>query len=115
MIVEVPDREKIYISGPMLGKIDNNIEAFNWFEKALSISMYCEVINPTSFRIKSDTGSEVLDREQWLEIDLMVLRKCDAIFMMPGWHKSEGACIEYAEAKKCGLKIYGVDFEENEQ
>jgi hypothetical protein len=34
-----------------------------------------------------------------LEGYLQILKRCDAIFMMPGWECSEGAAIEYIHAK----------------
>ena len=55
-----------------------------------------EIINPT-----------VLDKlpltyDEYMELDLMLLDMCGVIYMMNGWEKSKGACIEfgYAVAKE---------------
>lgn len=42
----------------------------------------------------------------WLEGDLELMRRCDAVYMVPGWEQSKGACAEYAEAKAIGLPIF---------
>jgi len=45
------------------------------------------------------------DFEGWLERDLEILSRCDAIFMLKGWKQSRGAKREYARAKELGLEI----------
>ena len=37
--------------------------------------------------------------------DMMVLSTCDAIFMVPGWEHSPGACVEFLYAKATNKKI----------
>lgn len=41
----------------------------------------------------------------WLAGDLEILRRCDAIYMLPGWENSEGASAEFTVAKHAGLEI----------
>ncbi len=41
----------------------------------------------------------------WLEGDLEILKRCDAIYMLNTWEKSEGAKEEYRIAKQLGLEI----------
>lgn len=44
----------------------------------------------------------------WLEGDLEILKRCDAIYMVPGWSSSKGASAEHAMAKEWGKEIiYG--------
>ena len=46
----------------------------------------------------------------WLEGDLELLRRCDAIIMVSGWGNSIGASIEHDEAVSIGLPIfYNID------
>jgi hypothetical protein len=42
----------------------------------------------------------------WLEGDLAMLRKCDALFMVPGWAKSTGAIAERDEAFRCHIPVF---------
>jgi hypothetical protein len=34
-----------------------------------------------------------------------ILKRCDAVFAMPGWKKSKGATAEIKEAKRLGIEI----------
>jgi len=45
----------------------------------------------------------------WLDGDLEILRRCDAIFMLQNWETSKGANEELALAKKLGLEIIYED------
>ena len=41
-----------------------------------------------------------------LEMDLNILSRCDAIYLLRGWKESEGALSEFAKAKELGLEIW---------
>lgn len=41
----------------------------------------------------------------WMAGDIAILRRCDAILMLPDWEASRGACIEREAAMKAGLKV----------
>jgi hypothetical protein len=43
----------------------------------------------------------------WLDGDLEMLRRCDAVFMVPGWEKSAGSRAEYDEAIKLSIPVFG--------
>lgn len=43
---------------------------------------------------------------RWLEGDLEMIKRCDAICLIKGWRDSVGSVEEYHLAKKLGLKIY---------
>jgi hypothetical protein len=42
----------------------------------------------------------------FLDGDLEILRRCDAIYMLDGWVHSAGASSEHEEALRRGLEIY---------
>ncbi len=42
----------------------------------------------------------------WLDGDLEMLKRCDAIYMLRGWEKSKGATAEHQLAIKMGLEVY---------
>lgn len=46
-----------------------------------------------------------LTDEYWLAATLELLRRCDAILMLPGWQGSAGARAEHAEAVRLGVKV----------
>lgn len=87
-------KRTIYIAGPMLGIVNDNMEEF--VKSAAILRMYgWEVISPVeiSYQVcysRSCKLSEI-PYEEWLEIDLQRLEKADALFMLDGWEKSNGA------------------------
>lgn len=41
--------------------------------------------------------------EVFMAVDLAQLERCDAVFLLPGWQKSVGACIERGHAERHGI------------
>lgn len=41
----------------------------------------------------------------WLDGDLEILRRCDAILLTPDWERSAGARAEKDEAERCGMAV----------
>jgi hypothetical protein len=52
---------------------------------------------------------DIVKREVFLDGDLEILKRCDAIYMLSNWQESEGAKKEYALAKYLELEIYFED------
>ena len=83
---------RIYISGPITNVIDYK-EKFARAEQNLKAKYPdAEIINPT-----------VLDKlpltyDEYMELDLRLLGMCEGIYMMEGWEKSKGACMEFGDA-----------------
>jgi len=50
--------------------------------------------------------------QTWLDIDFEIVRRCDAIYMLPNWEISKGAKMELELAKELGLEIWGYGFGE---
>lgn len=44
--------------------------------------------------------------EWWYESTMELMRRCDAVLMIPGWMASKGACKERDEAKRLGLPVF---------
>lgn len=99
-------KERIYISGQISGlPIDDAIEKFEDAKNRLS-DRY-DVIIPFDNGLSNDEP-----KEKHLDKDLSIIKQCDAIYMLKGWAKSEGASIEYLYAKYNNKKIY---FEETKE
>ena len=98
---------KVYIAGPMTGYTDFNFPAFNEAEAFLRRLGYY-VVNPVKLSEKVDVTNMTTEEahEAYLAVDIPELKKCEAIFLLKGWHMSSGAKEELKTALEDGLKVY---------
>ena len=98
--------ERIYISGPITGHEDY-LKEFALVENMLEeeFNGKVEIINPARIcaNLPGCTGWE-----EYMNICIVLLEMSTAIYMMPGWRKSTGACVEYGYARALGRKIYNA-------
>jgi hypothetical protein len=97
----------IFIAGCYRGAGDNTVFehimlAREWARKAWlkGWAVFCPHTN-TMFMDGPDIPAQV-----FLDGDREILRRCDAIFMLPNWRCSMGALAERQEAVNLGLPIY---------
>ena len=90
---------KVYISGAITDN-PNYKEEFAKAEELLKMLGH-EVVNPT--RISG--AVEYFDYADFMITSLMLLKKCDTIYFLPSWTKSDGSKIEKKVAQKLGMKI----------
>lgn len=97
----------IYVAGPYRGKGDNDvwqhIMAARYWARCLwekGWAVFCPHTN-TLFM----DGPEI-PVASFLDGDLEILRRCDAVFMVPGWEGSKGASAERDRADELLLPVY---------
>ena len=93
---------RIYISGPMTG-VPNYKDKFDEAEKYLTDKGY-DVFNPA--RVDDALPVKIMTYDEIMDIDLCMLRMCDAIYMLNGWCSSKGAWIELMDALANDLQVY---------
>ena len=54
-------------------------------------------------------GSRLGGDEKFIDGDLEILRRCDAIYMLRGFRQSTGAMLEYRLAQELKLEVYYED------
>jgi hypothetical protein len=99
-------KEVIFISGAYRAKTINDTFANIMHARNAAIrlwSMNFIVICP---HLNSFLMDGICDDSIWLEGDLEILKRCDAIYMLDGWEDSEGARKELGLAIKLGKKSY---------
>jgi hypothetical protein len=95
----------IYISGKLsAGNIRENTSiarkaAVKLWE--LGYTVICPHLNTIDFHVDCD-----IDYTDYIEGDLVIIDRCDAILMLPGWQESRGALVEHYYAKEKGKKIF---------
>ena len=91
--------KRIYLAGPMSGLPGLNYAAFNEEAKRL---------RALSYAVENPAENPEPHCRSWLGYMRMAVRQlstCDAVFMLPGWRNSRGACIEHQLAVGLGLEI----------
>lgn len=83
----------VYISGPITGTEDY-LERFSMAEVMITKAGYLPV-NPAYI---CDLLPKNLSHEQYMSIDLPLLRLCDVVYFLKGWEESKGCRTELNEA-----------------
>ena len=94
---------RVYISGKITGNKEYKKD-FLEVEKNL-LSMGYDVVNPT----RMEEHYNGLSYDDFMDIDMVLLRGCDAIYMIKGWKSSCGANREYGYALAAGMRIMRED------
>lgn len=106
------NRRRIYIAGPMRGRPAFNYPAFNEAEKYLMTAGWL-VENPAKigklFGMPEQINSDPALLARVIKYELDVVSSCDAIYLLPGWEKSEGARKELVRAITTGQEVYICD------
>ena len=92
----------VYISGPYRAPTEYAVEMN--IRRAWDASVRLAAAKIHHFCPHSNTHhmGGVVEDAQWLRLDLNILKACGSILMLPGWEKSEGACIEHYAAEDPG-------------
>lgn len=90
---------RLYLSGPMSGKLDLNFPAFH-DEAARLRSLGYEVINPAELN-----PDPTATWHACMRADLKALLDCDTLVLLPGWEQSAGAHLEMHVAHRVGIQI----------
>lgn len=94
----------VYVSGKYSGDIEHNIQVARRYAIKLweiGFTVFCPHLNTQHFEKDCD-----ISYEDYIAGDLEIVRRCDAIFMLPGWIGSKGAIQERLEASRQGIPIF---------
>jgi hypothetical protein len=106
---------RVYIAGPMRGIPELNFPEFFRVE-AVWKALGWDVVNPAQMDkdngyvpSKTQLKFDNLSIEQAMSRDLPAVANCDAIALMTGWEKSQGANIELQHARELGKVVYDAN------
>lgn len=105
-------KPRIYIAGPMSGYEGFNEDAFIRADDFL-VELGFEVVNPfeigEGFGLPSEIQESPEILKRLMDFELAAVKSCDAIFLLHGWEKSQGARAELRVALDCNLEIHTED------
>ena len=102
-------KKRIYIAGPMTGRPGFNYPSFRRVAKLLREDGW-DVISPVEM-------GDMIGPPEYLELNVAdlawlkeleletIIRKADAIYLLPGWEKSKGARMELSIALITELEV----------
>ena len=102
---------KLYLAGPMRGLLEYNFPAFERATSALRGQGH-EVLSPHELDLDENWDAKTdaaLSLREYMVRDLPELLSCQAIALLPGWYRSEGATLEHHVATTCGLDVFHVE------
>lgn len=91
---------KVYLSGKITGDAGYR-QKFEAVQNELTSYGYV-VFNPAVL-------PDGFEYEDYMSLDLLILSRCDAIYLLRDWKNSPGAKRELEEAKRLGLQILDED------
>lgn len=101
--------KRVYIAGAYTAAdylgVEDNIAAARRVAAQLAskgIGFFCPHTHSAHF----DAIVPEVPPEYWYELDLLFLRDCDALYLLPGWSRSKGAIAERDEAQRLGLPVF---------
>ena len=100
-------RKRIYIAGPMRGYDELNMPAFKRAYFALTPDWNVEspVFIGDGFGTPAEIEANPDLLRRLMELELAVVKSCDAIYLLRGWEKSAGARAELRVALDHNLEI----------
>ena len=95
--------KKVYLSGKIAGLSEEEYKQ-NFAQAAMDALEFfpdeqVTIVNPATLPAIHNSWADYLIR------DLMLLKDCDAIVMLPDWTDSNGAKVEHAFAEGMGIEI----------
>lgn len=97
-------KKRVYLSGPISGyDLDSRKEEFRRVAYLLEAKGY-KVSNPMDNGVPDDAPTK-----EHMKADILMLLKCDAIYMMSRWNHSAGCLTEFHIATAIGLDVYFED------
>lgn len=94
---------KVYISGPITGRENNNAAAFALAEAQLRRNGH-DPVNPHVIAPESE-GMEWSD---YMRADIRALCRCSAVATLDGWEDSRGARLEVDIARQLGMDVQPI-------
>lgn len=99
---------KTYISGPITTKIEGVTKEElkqRFYDAARDLTDPVNPLDVSGCPLGDCGPHDGHTWECWLKYDLIALLECDVILMLPDWHLSKGARLEFFVATQVGIQV----------
>lgn len=96
----------VYVAGPFRGPTQWDIQQNVRRAEALSLEVAKAGAMPLCPHKNTENFHGQLDDVFWLRGTVALLRRCDAMILVPGWEHSEGTIAEIHEADRRGIRVF---------
>lgn len=104
----------VYVAGPIRPKgkqtLEENLEQAKRIALELWLGGFAVICPHANTDLPIELAEKEMDTNRWIEGDLEILRKCDAVVVCPGWETSSGTLQEIGFAKGMGIPVYYYPF-----
>jgi len=94
--------KKVYLSGPITGKPNLNIDEFQKYEDKFK-ELNFEVVNPHKLHTEEETKR--FGWHEFMRRDIKAMCDCDFVAVLNDWEKSKGANLEVYMARNVEMPI----------
>lgn len=95
----------VYVAGPFRGRnawyLEQNVRRAESLAREAWLAGAAVICPHANTRFFHGSGPDSI----YLEGDLEILRRCDAVLLTPDWESSTGARAEVLRARELGLKV----------
>lgn len=100
----------VYIAGrfrgPSNATIQQNIDVASWARAPIAAEGHFPICVHVAEGLAMHDLHQENNGQWWIDATLEVLRRCDAVVVVPGWQESVGTQGEINEALRLGLPVY---------
>ena len=99
----------VYVSGPYRARSVNGIAENIMRARTAALRLWKAGSAALCPHLNTAFMDGACPDETWLEGDIEMLQRCDAMLVLDGWADSAGTCAEIAAASTAGIPTFGME------
>lgn len=101
----------VYIAGPYRAKTEREVMLNIRRAESIALAVWQAGMVALCPHMNTAFFGGACDDATWLAGDLELLRRCDAVLLVPGWEESSGTIAEIEFARQHGIPVFRKSFQ----